>query len=324
MQQNLPKTSAWRVTSSPHLRARHSVSSIMLDVIIALIPAGIAGVIIFGWRAAALIVISVASAVMWEGLIQKAMKRPVTIGDLSAVVTGLLLAYNLPVTAPLWLPVVGTALAIILIKQCFGGLGQNFLNPALGARAILLASWTGLMSGSAFNAMVIGADAISSATPLAASDASAYPLWQLLLGNVPGCIGETCKIAFIAGGVYLIVRKVISWRVPVTMLLTVFVLSWIYSGNIAGSVDSALYQLLSGGLILGAFFMATDYASTPVTPVGKLIMGVGAGLLVFIIRNFNDSYPEGCSYAILIMNLVTPLIDRFTQPRIYGEVKKHA
>ena len=162
MQQNLPKTSAWRVTSSPHLRARHSVSSIMLDVIIALIPAGVAGVVIFGWRAAALMLISVASAVIWEGLIQRAMKRPVTINDLSAVVTGLLLAYNLPVTAPLWLPVVGTALAIILIKQCFGGLGQNFMNPALGARAILLASWTGLMSGSAFNAMVIGADAVSS------------------------------------------------------------------------------------------------------------------------------------------------------------------
>lgn len=324
MQQNLPKTSAWRVTSSPHLRARRSVSSIMLDVIIALIPAGVAGVVIFGWRAAALMLISVASAVIWEGLIQRAMKRPVTINDLSAVVTGLLLAYNLPVTAPLWLPVVGTALAIILIKQCFGGLGQNFMNPALGARAILLASWTGLMSGSAFNAMVIGADAVSSATPLAAADASVYPMWSLLVGNVPGCIGETCKIALILGGVYLIVRKVISWRVPVTMLLTVFVLSWINSGNLSGSVDSALYQLFSGGLILGAFFMATDYASTPVTPVGKLIMGVGAGLLVFVIRMFNDSYPEGCTYAILIMNLLTPLIDRFTQPRIYGEAKKHA
>lgn len=313
-----------RVTSSPHIRAPHTVRSMMLDVIIALAPAGLFGIFNFGLKALWLMLISVASSVAWEAVIQKIMKKPVTVGDLSAVITGLLLAYNLPSTAPLWLPVVGTGIAIVLVKQVFGGLGQNFVNPALLARAVLMASWVGSMSGAAFVGPGFNVDAVSMATPLVAADAGQYPLWKLLFGAIPGCIGETCKIAILSGGLYLIARGVISWRIPVTMIATSFALFWISSGQLWGTVDSALYQVLSGGLFLGAFFMATDYATSPVTPLGKIVMGVGCGAILFVIRHFNPTYPEGCSYAILIMNIATPLIDRFTKPRIYGEVRKHA
>lgn len=324
MQNTSSTAGSWRVTSSPHLRAAHTTRSIMLDVIVALLPAGACGIYFFGLNAALLILTSVISAVVWEALIQKLMKRPVTVNDLSAVVTGLLLAYNLPSTAPLWMPVVGTGVAIVLVKQIFGGIGCNFMNPALVGRAVLLASWTSLMSGSAFVAPGWGVDAVTSATPLTAESTQAYSLLNLFLGNVPGCIGETSKLALLIGGGYLLWRKVISWRIPVTMLATAFVLFWIASGRLVGTVDSALYQLLSGGMILGAFFMATDYATSPTTPLGKLIMGVGCGALLFVIRRYNPSYPEGCSYAILVMNMTVPLIERFTKPRIYGEVKEHA
>ena len=164
---------------------------------------------------------------------------------------------------------------------------------------------------------------MTSATPLVAQYGE-YSLTQLFLGDVPGCIGETCKLALLLGGIYLMARRVISWRIPLTMIATVFVCFWVASGHIVGTVDSALYQILSGGLFLGAFFIATDYATSPVTPVGRLVMGVGCGLLIFIIRRYNPSYPEGFSYAILVMNLATPLIDRFTRPRVYGEGRKHA
>lgn len=318
MQKTSIRPSSWRVTSSPHIRRPRTITSIMLDVIIALLPAGAMGVYYFGYRAALLIVVSVASSVAWEALIRRAMKKPVTIHDLSAVVTGILLAYNLPVTIPLWAPVIATGIAIVIIKQLFGGLGQNFMNPALAARAVLLASWTSLMSSAAF-----ATDAVTSATPLVAQYGE-YSLTQLFLGDVPGCIGETCKLALLLGGIYLMARRVISWRIPLTMIATVFVCFWVASGHIVGTVDSALYQILSGGLFLGAFFIATDYATSPVTPVGRLVMGVGCGLLIFIIRRYNPSYPEGFSYAILVMNLATPLIDRFTRPRVYGEGRKHA
>ena len=318
MTQTSLRSSAWRVTSSPHIRRRRTISSVMLDVLVALVPAGAMGVYYFGYRAALLILVSVTSSVLWEALIRRALKKPVTIGDLSAVVTGVLLAYNLPVTIPLWAPVIASGIAIVLIKQLFGGLGQNFMNPALAARAVLLASWTSLMSSAAF-----ATDAVTSATPLVAQYGE-YSLTQLFLGDVPGCIGETCKLALLLGGIYLMARRVISWRIPLTMIATVFVCFWVASGHIVGTVDSALYQILSGGLFLGAFFIATDYATSPVTPVGRLVMGVGCGLLIFIIRRYNPSYPEGFSYAILVMNLATPLIDRFTRPRVYGEGRKHA
>ena len=303
----------WRVASSPHIRAGRTTRGIMLDVIVALLPAGAFGVAWVGLHALWIIAVSVLSAVAWEALWCWMAKKPYTVGDLSAVVTGLLLAYNLPPTVPLWLPIVGTGIAIVLVKQCFGGLGQNFMNPALAARAILMSSWVGLMSGTAYSM----ADAMTSATPLA--QGAEYALDALFWGTIPGCIGEVCKPALLAGGLYLLARRVISWRVPVTMLLVSFALFWIS----LGSAESALRQVLSGGLILGAFFMATDYSSSPTTPVGKLIMGAGCALVLFVIRTFS-SLPEGCSYAILFMNLATPLIERFTQPRVFGEVKNRA
>ena len=303
----------WRVASSPHIGAGRTTRGIMLDVILALLPAGAFGVAWFGLHALWIIAVSVLSAVAWEALWCWMAKKPYTVGDLSAVVTGLLLAYNLPPSVPLWLPIVGAGIAIVLVKQCFGGLGQNFMNPALAARAILMSSWVGLMSGTAYSM----ADAMTSATPLA--QGAEYALDALFWGTIPGCIGEVCKPALLAGGLYLLARRVISWRVPVTMLLVSFALFWIS----LGSAEGALRQVLSGGLILGAFFMATDYSSSPTTPVGKLIMGAGCALVLFVIRTFS-SLPEGCSYAILFMNLATPLIERFTQPRVFGEVKNRA
>jgi len=234
------------------------------------------------------------------------------------------------------LSIVGPGIAIVLVKQLFGGLGQNFINPAIAARTILMLSWVGLLSGSAFASSASSAttsatstvDAVTAATPLAMTGAPSFTLWQLFIGEVPGCIGEVSKLALLIGGVYLLLRGVISWRIPVTMIATVFFCSWIASGRLTGTIDSAMYQVLAGSLILGAFFMATDYATSPVTPLGRIIMGVGCGLLTFVTRRFNTNYPEGVSFAIMIMNLAVPLIDRFTKPRIYGSkskgVKGHA
>ena len=306
-----------RASSSPHIHAGRTVQGVMLEVIVALAPAGVFGVYTFGWRALLIIAVSVLSAVFWEWLYERMAKKPCTVGDLSAVVTGVLLAYNLPVTVPLWMPVIGALLAIVLVKMIFGGLGANFVNPALTARAILMTSWVGYMSGSAYQVAVRGVDAVSTATPLTAQES--YSLWQLFIGQCPGCIGEVGRVAILVGGVYLIVRKVISWRVPVMMLLTLFVCTWLAEG----SAYDGLYAILSGGAFLAAFFMATDYATSPVTPVGKFIMGVGCGLIAFVIRRFS-SMAEGVSYAVLIMNLTVPLIDRYTRPRVYGEVKKRA
>jgi electron transport complex protein RnfD len=314
---------AFHVTASPHMRSGKTVQSVMLDVVLALIPAGVMGVVFFGLRALLLIAVSVVSAVLWEALIQRVMGKRITVSDFSAAITGLLLAYNLPSTAPIWLPIVGNAFAIILVKQCFGGLGQNFMNPAMAARAFLMASWVGHMSGTAFVAPGFAADAVSMATPLE-TGARAFSYGNLIIGNVPGCIGETSKLALLVGGAYLLARGVIRWQTPVLMIGAVFALSWISSGSLWAGVDSALYQTLSGGLFLCAFFMATDYASSPVTRVGKVVMGLGCGVIVFVIRAFSGSFPEGCTYAVLVMNVATPLIDRLTRPRVYGEVKRNA
>ncbi len=327
----------YSVTSSPHLRDNASTQRVMLDVCLALAPAGLAGIWFFGLRAGVVMLLSVLSAVVSEYLYEKIAKRPVTIGDGSAVVTGLLLAYNLPATAPWWLPVVGAALAIVLVKQFFGGIGQNFMNPALAARAILTISWASLMTawvmpqggnwlaGFAPDAV----DVVAKATPLAATGDVTYTLGQMFLGNIPGTIGETSKLALLIGAAYLFCRKVITWRIPGTFLVTAFVLFWVYGAvqtgaGFASGASYALYQLLGGGLILGAFFMATDYAPAPVTPVGQIIFGVGCGLLLFILRTFNSSMAESCSFAILLMNVASPLIERFTRPRVFGEVKQHA
>lgn len=306
-----------RVTTWPHIRDVRTTQSIMGDVACALIPAGAFGIYYFGRRAAIIILISCLAAVGAEFLYNRIARKRQTIGDLSAVVTGLLLAYNLPVTVPYWIPAVGAALAILLVKMIFGGLGQNFANPALAARAILMISWLSIMSDSAM--VVRGLDAVTAATSLVHE----YPLWQLFVGQVPGCIGEVSKLALLVGGGYLLIRRVITWHIPVALLTTVFALSWLSSGSLVGSVNSAVYQLLSGGLILGAFFMATDYATSPVTWPGKLIFAVGCGLMAFVIRGYSPM-AEGLSFSILFMNLFVPLIDRFTKPRVYGEGKRHA
>ena len=308
------------VSSSPHLRDRASTQRIMQEVCLALAPAGIAGIILYGANAAALIAVSVITCVLAEFLYQKAAKEKSTISDWSAVVTGLLLAYNLPANAPLWLAGVGGIIAIVLVKQIFGGIGSNFMNPALTARAILFISWSSLMS--TYPQTNYAVDAVSSATPLALLGAGTVPadmsLWNLMIGNCGGVLGETCKLAIIAGGVYLLVRGIIDWRIPVTFIGTVFVCYLLKDG-----AQMAVYQIFSGGLMLGAFFMATDYATSPVTNIGKIINGIGCGILLFVIRAF-ASYPEGCSFAILFMNVVTPMIDKFTVSKPFGEVKKHA
>ncbi len=314
--------SNYTVASSPHLRDKATSQRIMQEVCLALAPAGIAGIILYGLNAAMLIAICVVSCVLSEFLWQKATRQRVTISDWSAVVTGLLLAYNLPATAPWWIAVVGSVIAIILVKQMFGGIGSNFMNPALTARAILFISWSGIMgSYPQANAFHFTADAVAGATPLATlngGSTSGLNLMDLLLGNHGGVLGETCALAIIIGGVYLLIRNIADWRIPVSFIATVFLCYLIKDG-----AEMALYQILAGGLMLGAFFMATDYATSPITTKGRWIMGVGCGLLLFVIRAFAN-YPEGCSFAILFMNVCTPMIDRFTQPHTFGEVKKHA
>ncbi len=313
--------SNFAVTSSPHLRDKATSQRIMQEVCLALAPAGIAGVILYGLNAAILIAICVATCVLCEFLWQKATKQPVTIADWSAVVTGLLLAYNLPATAPWWIAVIGSAIAIILVKQMFGGIGSNFMNPALTARAILFISWSGIMgSYPQANAFAFTADAVTGATPLATLNSGTtegIKLLDLFLGNQGGVLGETCALALILGGVYLMIRGIADWRIPVSFIGTVFVCYLLKDG-----AEMALYQLLAGGLLLGAFFMATDYATSPITTKGRWVFGVGCGLMLFIIRAFAN-YPEGCSFAILFMNVATPVINRFTMPRPFGEVKKH-
>lgn len=307
------------ISATPHVRSNETTQSIMRDVLIALLPATVMGIYRFGIKAAMLIVISIAAAVIAEALYQKATKQKVTISDLSAVVTGLLLVMNIPSSAPWWVPIVGSVFAIIVAKQLFGGIGQNFINPALAGRAFLLASYPGIMTAW----VTPGADAVSTATPLAllkAGNLAELPsLRDAALGNIGGCIGETCAVAIIIGGIYLIAKGIISWRIPVTYIVTVAVFAALF--NRAGS--SVLYELMIGGIMLGAFFMATDYASSPVTPIGQLIMGVGCGLLTVLIRFFGG-YPEGVSYSILIMNLCVPLIDRYTKPKVFGTLPKEA
>ena len=314
--------SNFAVTSSPHLRDKATSQRIMQEVCLALAPAGIAGIILYGFNAALLIAICVVSCVLSEFVWQKATKQKVTISDWSAVVTGLLLAYNLPATAPRWIAVIGSVIAIVLVKQFFGGIGSNFMNPALTARAILFISWSGIMGAyPKANPLQFMADAVTGATPLATLNGGSTEglnLIDLLLGNHGGVLGETCAIAIILGGLYLIIRGIVDWRIPFSFIATVFVCYLIKDG-----AEMALYQLLAGGLMLGAFFMATDYATSPITGKGRVIFGVGCGLLLFVIRAF-ASLPEGCSFAILFMNVCTPMIDKFTMPKPFGEVKKHA
>lgn len=283
----------------------------MRDVIIALVPALIAAVLVFGFRALLVTAVCVAACVLSEWAFEKLSDRPVTICDLSAVVTGMLLAYNLPVGIPIWQAIIGSIVAIVVVKQLFGGIGQNFANPAITARIIMLLAFSGSMTTWVFP------DAVSTATPLAliaSGDTSSLPSYlDMFLGRTGGCIGETSTLAILIGACYLLVRRVISWQTPVVFIATVFVLTAILG-------KEPVAQILSGGLMLGAFFMATDYATTPSTSWGRVIFGFGCGIITLLIRIWG-SYPEGVSFSILLMNILTPYISAWTRSKPFGGVE---
>ena len=295
------------VSVSPHVFSKRTTQNIMLDVIIALCPAAIASVIIFGARSIAVIATCIICCVGFEALFNIIIKKKQTIADLSAVVTGLLLALNLPVNIPIWQAVVGSFAAIIIVKALFGGLGYNFANPAITGRIIMLIAFTDTMTAAAMPTIV---DSVASATPLAnlaAGEEVGASLFDMFLGLRGGALGETCVLALLIGGIYLIARKVITWHCPVAFIGTVFILSLIYTG----SLEMALMYLFSGGVFIGAFFMATDYVTSPTTPKGQLIFGLGCGLITCLIR-FWGSYPEGVSFSILLMNILCPYIEKLT------------
>ncbi len=310
------------VSPAPHFRRKRDTQAIMLDVVIALMPAFIAAALIFGWRAILVVSVCVATCVLSEFVFQKICKRPVTANDFSAVVTGMLLGFNLPYTIPIWQAMFGSVVAIVVVKQLFGGLGKNFANPAITARIVLMVSFAGAMT----NFAIIGApDTVSSATPLAGTASistvfageyagqSSNTLLTLFLGNHAGSIGETCALAILLGGAYLLCRRVISWHIPATFIGTVALF-----GAIAGR--NALEYIMCGGLLLGAFFMATDYSTSPSTPWGKVIFGIGCGLITVLIREFGG-YNEGVSFAILLMNIVAPYISSLTRKKPFGTKK---
>ena len=300
------------ISTSPHIHRNKTTTGIMLDVIIALLPATIAGFIIFGLKALSVVLMCIGVCVLSEFVFNKIVKKEDTTGDLSAVVTGLLLGLNLPADTPLWQAAAGSIFAIVLVKCVFGGLGCNLVNPAITARVFMLISFTELAKPS------FPVDSVASATPLAVKVGEEPTLIDLFLGNVGGAIGETCKIALLLGGIYLIARGVISWVMPASFIGTVFVLSFLIKDF---SLTAALYQVLSGGLIIGAFFMATDYVTSPATDKGKLIFGIGAGVLTVLIR-FWGVYPEGVSFAMLLMNILNPYINRWSRRKLFGGVKK--
>ncbi|MCX5701980.1 MAG: RnfABCDGE type electron transport complex subunit D [Candidatus Omnitrophica bacterium] len=305
------------VSVSPHLHKGESTSRIMWMVVISLVPAGIAGVVIFGLNSLWAIMLGVISAVIAEGALQALTRRKITILDGSAFLTGLLLAYNLPPKVPFWLPVVGSFFAIAIGKQVFGGLGQNIFNPALVGRVFLMASWPKYMTEFT---KPLNYDAITSATPLALiKEGKVFEnisYLGLFLGKRGGCIGEVCILALLLGALFLLLKGYISWHIPVTYIFTVGLFTYIFGPKGLFSGDW-LFHVLNGGLILGAFFMATDYVTSPLTWKGQIVFGIGCGLLTAIIRLWGG-YPEGVSYAILMMNGAAPIIDRYTRNRIYG------
>lgn len=310
------------IASSPHIRSSESVQSVMRDVLIALAPAAIASIYFFRTGAIINIISSIVGAVLAEYLMQKILKKPITINDLSAVVTGLLLAFNVPASAPWWMTFVGGFFAIAVAKQLFGGLGMNFMNPALVARALLLASWPVQMTAWTLP-ITKSVDIVSTSTPLAFIKQSDVVertgIMDMFLGNIPGSLGETSALLLILGGIYLIYRGVITYVIPAVYILTVAILAYAFSGFDSSMI---MYNVFGGGLMLGAFFMATDYATSPLTVKGQIIYAFGCGLLTSVIRYFGG-YPEGVSYSILLMNVCTPLIERQVRPRVFGEVKKN-
>ena len=318
-------------TSNPHIRGSETTRTIMRDVIIAMILPLAFACYNFGLRALTLTAVSVVGCVFFEWLYRALMKKPQSVGDLSAVVTGMLLAFVCPVTVPYWMILIGDFFAIILVKQLFGGIGKNFVNPALAGRAILTASYAGTMTSwmdpAQSKAAIIGtADVVTTATPLAmmksgdfAGLLETYTIPQMFVGQIPGSIGEVSAVLLLVGGIYLMWRKVINWQIPVAYIGTVAVLSFLFPKAGTG-LEWMLYSIFGGGLFLGAFFMATDYATSPVTKKGQLIFGIGCGLFTVLIRYFG-SYNEGVCYSIMVMNLLVALIDKYTKPTRFGVVK---
>ena len=319
-------------TSNPHIRSNETTSTIMRDVIIALLPALVFACVRFGARAIALTAVSVVGCVFWEWLYRKLMKKPQSVGDLSAALTGVLLAFVSPVTTPYWMIVIGGFFAIVVVKQLFGGIGKNFVNPALAGRAFLVGSYAGVMTTwidpAVSRAPLMGstADIITAATPMAylktgdiAGLMSEYSVLDMFVGMSGGSMGEISALALLIGGVYLIWRKVINWQTPVAYIATVAVITILFPKAGSG-IDFMLYSVFGGGLFLGAFFMATDYVTSPVTKKGQLIFGIGCGLFTVLIRYFG-SYNEGVCYSIMVMNLLVPLIDKWAKPARFGVVK---
>lgn len=315
------------VSSSPHIRSIESTQSIMVDVLIALFPVALVSVFLFGYRALLIMAVTVISAMLAEAIW---LKNKNIFGDGSAAVTGLLLAMILPATIPWWMAVIGAVAAIIVGKQVYGGIGHNIFNPALVGRAILFVSWGSYMGGNIWpvpKLFEFGADiaAVTSATPLAnQGEALKVTLSQLITGNVAGCLGETSALAILLGAFWLFYKKHIDWRIPGGYLGAVFVMGALFGeGFYHGYLTTGLFHLLAGGVLLGALFMATDLVTSPVAPAGKLIFGVGCGLITMVVRLFG-TFPEGVTFAILIMNALTPVIDNFTIPRAFGEVNRGA
>jgi len=313
-QTNIPESNKLMVTPSPHVKSKVSTSDIMLDVLVALVPTLAAATYIFGIKALLLSVVCVVSCVAFEYIFRRILKLSNTISDLSAAVTGLLLAFNLPVGMPYWMAVIGSFVAIVIVKQLFGGIGQNFVNPAIAARIVLFVSFAKQMT-----TYVIpynfgnGIQLVAGATPLrllSGDTAQLPPITSMLFGFRGGCLGETCVVGLVLGGAYLVYKKVISPIIPLSFMGTVFVLTWLLGAN-------PVYHLLSGGLVLGAIFMATDYTTSPTTDKGKYIYGIGCGLITVLIRLYG-SYPEGVSFAIILMNIVTPHIDTLTRLKPFG------
>ena len=311
------------VSAAPHVHTGKTITKIMRDVLIALAPAAVMSVVYFGIRAVLIIITAILSAVLGEYLFNRILKKNNTISDLSATLTGLLLALNMPPTIPLWMVALGSLFAIVVVKQIFGGLGKNFMNPALGGRCFMLIAWAGAMTQfiEPFNP-----DALSCATQLTiikeSMDSGLPSMLDAFIGNTAGCIGETSAAALLLGFAYMLVRKIVSIRIPLAYILTFAILTFFFGFNSSdmSMATFTLYQVLSGGLLLGAFFMATDYVTTPTTPKGRIIFGMGCGVLTFVIRRFGG-YPEGVSFAIILMNLATPVIEEHTIPKPFGGVK---
>ena len=305
----------FNVSVSPHIKSNVTTQRIMIDVLIGLAPVTVAAIVLFGVRALAIICVCLACSVLCEVVSQKIMKRTVTVSDCSAAVTGLLLALSLPANAPLWQAAIGCIFAIVVVKQLFGGLGQNFANPAVTARVMMLISFSNSL---AVATNTVFFDSVTSATPLAMindpNNGAVPDYLQLFLGNHAGTIGETCSLALLIGGIYLLMRKVITWHEPVVFIGTVMLLSIAFGRD-------PLTEVLTGGVLIAAFFMATDYVTTPAQIYGRMLFGFGCGLITVIIRVYGN-YPEGVSFAILLMNILTPYIDNWTKKKVIGGAAK--